>query len=158
ELLWEALWLYLVLVAIIILINNVVLQRLWKPFYNLLNQLKNYRLGSSNELPKITTKTKEFTHLHNAVNTLLRRSIETFDQQKQFIENASHELQTPLAIATNKLELLMERGNMEDSQAESIAEVMQVIERLVRKSTRLNSSHVKISYAVFCLKKKNKRK
>src|SRR5439155_18997475 len=27
-----------------------------------------------------------------------------------------------------------------------------------RKSTRLNSSHVAISYAVFCLKKKNKRK
>src|SRR5690606_40891505 len=27
-----------------------------------------------------------------------------------------------------------------------------------RKSTRLNSSHVKISYAVFCLKKKKKRK
>src|SRR5690606_40275447 len=27
---------------------------------------------------------------------------------------------------------------------------------LDRKSTRLNSSHVKISYAVFCLKKKNK--
>src|SRR5690606_41647726 len=27
-----------------------------------------------------------------------------------------------------------------------------------RKSTRLNSSHVKISYAVFCLKKKNKKK
>src|SRR5690606_39724341 len=29
--------------------------------------------------------------------------------------------------------------------------------RADRKSTRLNSSHVKISYAVFCLKKKNKR-
>src|SRR5690606_40441165 len=29
---------------------------------------------------------------------------------------------------------------------------------LDRKSTRLNSSHVKISYAVFCLKKKNKMK
>src|SRR5690606_41707113 len=27
-----------------------------------------------------------------------------------------------------------------------------------RKSTRLNSSHVKISYAVFCLKKKKKEK
>src|SRR5690349_22881102 len=26
-----------------------------------------------------------------------------------------------------------------------------------RKSTRLNSSHVEISYAVFCLKKKNKK-
>src|SRR5690554_7668231 len=29
---------------------------------------------------------------------------------------------------------------------------------LDRKSTRLNSSHVRISYAVFCLKKKNKQK
>src|SRR5690606_42088569 len=28
-----------------------------------------------------------------------------------------------------------------------------VLRRLDRKSTRLNSSHVKISYAVFCLKK-----
>src|SRR5436309_14565881 len=32
------------------------------------------------------------------------------------------------------------------------------IERRDRKSTRLNSSHVKISYAVFCLKKKKKTK
>src|SRR5690606_21681375 len=121
----------------IVLINNFVLQRLWKPFYNLLNQLKDYRLGSSSQLPQVTTKTKEFTDLQMAVNTLLLHSIETFDQQKQFIENASHELQTPLAIATNKLELLMERGNMEDSQAESIAEVMQVIERLVRLNKSL---------------------
>src|SRR5207302_10028978 len=30
--------------------------------------------------------------------------------------------------------------------------------RTDRKSTRLNSSHVKISYAVFCLKKKKKKK
>src|SRR5256885_8427226 len=30
------------------------------------------------------------------------------------------------------------------------------IERADRKSTRLNSSHLVISYAVFCLKKKNK--
>src|SRR5690606_42092761 len=34
----------------------------------------------------------------------------------------------------------------------------EVADRLDRKSTRLNSSHVKISYAVFCLKKKNKHK
>src|SRR5215475_6328462 len=32
------------------------------------------------------------------------------------------------------------------------------VHRQDRKSTRLNSSHVKISYAVFCLKKKKKKK
>src|SRR5690554_7035053 len=35
---------------------------------------------------------------------------------------------------------------------------IQIQVRLDRKSTRLNSSHVRISYAVFCLKKKNKKK
>src|SRR3712207_6955347 len=36
------------------------------------------------------------------------------------------------------------------------AQVIFVMDRLVdRKSTRLNSSHANISYAVFCLKKKN---
>src|SRR5690606_39967328 len=34
----------------------------------------------------------------------------------------------------------------------------QIDQPLDRKSTRLNSSHVKISYAVFCLKKKKKKR
>ena len=137
ELLWEALWLYLVLVASIVLINNLVLQRLWRPFYELLRQLKNYRLGSSGDLPEVKTNTREFIDLQKAVNTLLEHSIETFEQQKQFIENASHELQTPLAIVTNKLELLIEQGNLEDRQAESIAGVMHIIERLIRLNKSL---------------------
>ncbi|HLU84892.1 MAG TPA: HAMP domain-containing sensor histidine kinase, partial [Vicingaceae bacterium] len=56
---------------------------------------------------------------------------------KQFIGNASHELQTPLAIATNKLELLIEKGNLQNEQAENIAEVMSIIERLVRLNKSL---------------------
>src|SRR5205807_3190385 len=43
----------------------------------------------------------------------------------------------------------------------SLAEVMAVgsgLEELDRKSTRLNSSHLVISYAVFCLKKKKNSK
>src|SRR5690554_3783762 len=38
------------------------------------------------------------------------------------------------------------------------AEVSTVAQNKDRKSTRLNSSHVRISYAVFCLKKKKKKK
>src|SRR3712207_8562813 len=38
----------------------------------------------------------------------------------------------------------------------SIARALVTEPRLDRKSTRLNSSHANISYAVFCLKKKNK--
>src|SRR5690606_34402726 len=98
ELLRETIALYLILIVLIILINNVVLQRLWKPFYSFLHQLRQYRVGVSNIFPEVKTQTKEFTDLQQAVHTLLQRNIETYEQQKQFIGNASHELQTPLAI------------------------------------------------------------
>lgn len=137
ELLREALGLYLLLIAAVIIINNFVLQRLWKPFYSFLNQLKNYRIGSSKNFPEANTKTKEFTDLQNAVNILLQHNIETYEAQKQFIGNASHELQTPLAIAINKLELLIEKGNLQSDQAENIAEIMSIIERLVRLNKSL---------------------
>ncbi|HSF54069.1 MAG TPA: HAMP domain-containing sensor histidine kinase [Algoriphagus sp.] len=137
ELLWEALWLYLILVLSIIVINNFVLQRLWKPFYNFLGQLKSYRLGTGKNLPDVKTQIREFRDLQSAVNALLQHTLETYELQNQFIGNASHELQTPLAIAINKLELLIERGELENTQAESIAEVMNIISRLVRLNKSL---------------------
>jgi two-component system sensor histidine kinase QseC len=94
ELFGEALVLYFVLMTLIILINNLVLKRLWQPFYTFLNQLKSYRIGKS--FPQVNTKTQEFNDLQKAVTILLQHNVETFEQQKQFIGNASHELQTPL--------------------------------------------------------------
>lgn len=137
ELLYDIIWLYLSLIVGIVVINNIVLKRLWKPFYDFLTQLKNFRLGRTQKLPKAKTKTKEFTDLQNAVNALLQHTTKTYEQQKQFIGNASHELQTPLAIVTNKLELLIESGNLQNEQAENIAEVMSIIERLVRLNKSL---------------------
>src|SRR5690606_36677578 len=87
--------------------------------------------------PEVKTETQEFTDLQKAVNILLQHNLETYEQQKQFIGNVSHELQTPLAIATNKLELLIEKGNIQPEQAENIAETMNIIERLVRLNKSL---------------------
>ncbi|MBT2162306.1 sensor histidine kinase [Zobellia barbeyronii] len=137
ELLSDVIWLYLTLIISIVVINNFALKKLWKPFYEFLNQLKEFRLEKNQVLPQVKTETKEFTDLQNAVNSLLQHATQTYEHQKEFIGNASHELQTPLAIATNKLELLIENGNLQNEQAENIAEVMQIIERLVRLNKSL---------------------
>lgn len=137
ELLGDVIWLYIILISGIIFINNVVLRKLWKPFYNFLNQLKKFQLGNTPNLPSTNTNIKEFTDLELAVNALLEENISAFEQQKQFIGNASHELQTPLAIAINKLELLIENENLKNNQAKSIAEVMSIIERLIRLNKSL---------------------
>lgn len=137
ELLWDAAGLYVLLIFSILMINNIVLQKLWKPFYELLDELKNYRLGISKSFPNTETKTKEFSDLQDAVTTLLQYSEKSYEQQKEFIGNASHELQTPLAIAISKLELLIEKENFTENQAEKIAEIMEIIERLVRLNKSL---------------------
>lgn len=137
DLFWSIFWLYIIVVASILVINNIVLRKLWKPFYSLLAQLKEFRIDNpTTNLPQITTNTKEFTDLQKSLTTLLEHNLQIYQQQRQFIENASHELQTPLAIATNKLELLLENENLEQESAQGIYQIVQIIERL----TKLNKS------------------
>lgn len=135
--LWNTLWLYLLLIIGIFVINNLVLKRLWNPFYELLHQLKSYRLDTTQKSPEITTKTKEFLDLQYALNILLAYNKEVYEQQKQFIGNAAHELQTPLAISANKLELLLENKNFTDTQADEITEVYQITQRMIRLNKSL---------------------
>lgn len=135
DLIWEAVGLYLVLILSIAFINNFVLQKLWKPFYILLEKLKNFQLGKS-EIPEVQTNVKEFEDLQTALKSLLVNSNQTLEKQKEFIGNASHELQTPLAIAIHKLELILEKNKLDNEQAEQIAEILNIIERL----TKLNKS------------------
>lgn len=135
--LWNTVLLYVLLILGIVFINNVVLRKLWHPFYDLLNKLENYRLGTTGKLPEVKTRTKEFKDLQEAVNVLLTENKRVFEQQKQFIGNASHELQTPLAIATHKLELLLEENDLTSLHGEEVTELYNIIQRMVKLNKSL---------------------
>ena len=141
DLLYALVWLYLILLASILLINNVLLKKIWKPFYQILERLKNFEIDSPQETTIPQTKVSEFKMLNESVTTLLNRTTAAFTSQKQFIENASHELQTPLAISINKLELLAEKDTTTESQAYEISSVIQSLER----ATKLNKTLLLLS-------------
>ena len=141
ELLYALLWLYLGLVAAILIINNVLLRRIWKPFYQLLRNLRNFRLGVDSDIAVPVTRIDEFRLLNEAVQKLLHSNINAFNSQKHLIENASHELQTPLAISINKLEALAERNTLKEEELSLLASALDNLERL----TRLNKSLLLIS-------------
>ena len=131
------LWLYLFLLATILVVNNFVLKKTWKPFYNLLTYLRNFRLGESVPQQPEKTKISEFSILNDTIYKLLNANIDTFTSQKQFIENASHELQTPLAIALNKLELLAGSAELTDEHIAKIGNIMQMLQRLAELNKAL---------------------
>jgi signal transduction histidine kinase len=68
--------------------------------------------------------------LNESVQNLLETNTGIYNSQKQFIENASHELQTPLAIGINKLELLAGDEDLSPDQIRKIGEIIEALRRL----------------------------
>ena len=141
ELFFSLLWLYVGLILTIVLLNNFFQKRAWMPFYKLLRRLENFSIEKDREIKYEKTKIDEFRLLNERVDRLLKKSVESYQSQKEFIENASHELQTPLAISINKLELMAENANLPEEQMEELGTVLHSLERL----TRLNKSLLLLS-------------
>ncbi|RYZ53992.1 MAG: HAMP domain-containing histidine kinase [Sphingobacteriales bacterium] len=141
ELLYALLWLYLGLVGTILVLNNYLLRRIWQPFYRMLEQLKHFRLEKPVPMATQPTKVDEFRLMQDTVQRLLENNVTSYNSQKEFTENAAHELQTPLAISINKLEALAESETLSEQGAETLTVALDNLERL----TRLNKSLLLLS-------------
>lgn len=134
-------FLYITLLVIILLICIWIFYRNMKPLYVLLNWLDKYRTGKENEPLSNNTKITEFRKLNDAAIRNASRNEQLFEQQKQFIGNASHEIQTPLAICRNRLEILMEDESLTESQLKELVLTHQTLEYI----TKLNKSLLLLS-------------
>lgn len=137
QLLWALLGLYAVVVLTLIAVHRAVLGRMWRPFHGILAAMKEFRLGRDNGLREVPTSITEFRELKQAADTLVRHAAEAYVQQRAFTGNAAHELQTPLAVAVNRLELIGEGSMTEEERMIAIGEVIASLERLVRLNRAL---------------------
>lgn len=129
--------LYIMLVISIALINHLILRKVWRSFYKLLDRLKYFKLGTGASFQSPESPVSEFKMLGRELEDMLQRNEAIYTSQKQFIENASHELQTPLAISLNKLELFAENNDLPEEQMMEIAKISDTLNRLVRLNKSL---------------------
>src|SRR5690606_21380369 len=101
------------------------------PLQKILRNLSNYRFGHSKTFEPTVTKVKEFEELNTQIKQMIDRNEGLFEEQKLFLENASHELQTPLAITIGKLDLLLQEGDLPEEKTIKIAEAKQSLHRMV---------------------------
>ena len=133
--------LFVSLSVVIIVINVWIFRICMKPFYRLLEWLEKYRVGTKNTLLENPTNTTEFQKLNEAVAQFASHNEEVFEQQKLFIGNASHEMQTPLAVCMNRLEMLMEDDSLTENQMKELIETYQTLEY----ASKLNKSLLMLS-------------
>ena len=125
--------LYATLLIIIIVLNICVFYYSMKPLYRLLGWLRDYHVGQRNKPLDNKNSITEFRTLYDATNLFAARNEKLFEQQKRFIGNASHELQTPLAICRNRLEMMMEDESVSERQLEELAKLdLHSIEQPIR--------------------------
>ena len=128
--------LMVVLIVILFLTNRYVLNGLWRPFYKLLNQLKDFNVSENSEHQLLVTKVDEFKELDQALELMSLRVKDDFQNLKEFTENASHEMMTPLAVITSKLDTLIQDESLKPEQFEQINDIYGATNKL----SRLNQS------------------
>jgi signal transduction histidine kinase len=126
----------LVLLVILIVINRLLLNRLWQPFYAIMKELKLFNVTDNTELQKIDTRIDEFAELNVAVTAMAHRVKHDYKDLKTFTENASHELLTPIAVINSKLDTLIQTDNFSEPQSKLLNDLYTSVNRL----TRLNQS------------------
>ena len=123
-------FLYLTLMAAVCLCNYWVIGRSLRPLHRLLTWLKAYRIGKTNEPLENETRISEFRMLNRVTQNTIERSEKLFRQQKEFVGNASHEMQTPLAVACGRLEMLLDDETLGEERATEVFKTLKTLQRL----------------------------
>ncbi|WP_170982868.1 sensor histidine kinase [Dyadobacter frigoris] len=128
---------FIILLAGFVILNRRIATQIWKPFHSTLDRLKSFDLNSQNNINLEKSDIQEFEQLNQALYQLIAKNISVFRQQKEFTENASHELQTPLAVLKSKIDLLMQNESLTESQSELIASLNIPLSRVSRINKNL---------------------
>lgn len=129
--------LYFTLLITLIGVTTWIFHRSMKPLYDLLQWLDHFTPGKPGSPVPDNTNITEFHKLNQAVQEAADRSLVLFEQQKQFIGNASHELQTPLAILGNRIEWLLDNTEPNEKQVEELFKMQRSLNHIVRLNKTL---------------------
>ena len=130
----------LVLIAILLIVltitNRYILAGLWKPFYHILGQLKAFNVADIEKIETRQTRIDEFAELNSAVQAMASRVKHEYQNLKSFTENATHEMMTPIAVITSKLDTLIQNETLNAEQYAHITDIYAANNKL----SRLNQS------------------
>lgn len=117
--------------------NKSRTQKLWNPFFKNLEQMKLFSLTSESPISLMDSDILEFSELNTEISTLTEKVRSDYKNLKQFTEDVSHELQTPLAIIQAKVDTIINGEDLNDVQFEQLSSIQNDIQRLKQLNKKL---------------------
>lgn len=130
--LWWTGILFFVLLVTILGIGIIVFQYNMRPLKALLKWIDAYVPGHVSAPVPSDTDVLEFRKLADSVSEAVERFEHEYEERKVFIGNASHELQTPLASCINRVEMMLDRPDLNEDMAEDLVKMHRSLQHLVR--------------------------
>lgn len=112
-------------------------KKLWEPFFINLDRLKNFSLKSNKSLNFEDSEILEFHELSTELELLTSKIQIDYRNLKQFTEDVSHEMQTPLAIMQAKIDTVINDENTSESQFVKFSSLQEDIQRLKQLNKKL---------------------
>lgn len=128
-------WIFIAMACMLVLagglVNYFINRKIWSPFLLNLKQLQSYSVSSKADLQLVSSTTDEFKELNIVVSDLAQRARQEYNGLKEFTENASHEIQTPLTIIKSRLES-MSQLSIDPELANHLIDTKRAVDRLSR--------------------------
>ena len=121
----------------IFIINKWFSTRLWKPFYQTLQKIENFEIDKHTKPNFSRSNITEFNRLNDSIEKLIEHNIVIYKNQREFVENAAHELQTPIAVFKAKIDILIQRDDITQGQSEVLVSLYNAISKLTRLNKNL---------------------
>jgi len=117
--------------------NTQIAKTIWKPFNSNLDSLKKFSIQDQKPIDLELSEIEEFRELNSSIKSLTEKLSSDYNNLKEFTENASHEMQTPLAIMQSKIELLLQSENINESEINQLQSIYQAGQRLSKLNKTL---------------------
>lgn len=124
------LFLLLLFILFSFFISQYYTKILWKPFYIILQRVKRFDIEKNIPAKSTSCNVDEFNELNIAINKMMNKINNDYSALKEFTENTSHELQTPLAIIKAKLEILQQSELSNEKNIKAIQAIQSAVNRL----------------------------
>lgn len=117
--------------------NRFLVKRLWKPFQTILSSIKSFDLNAPSAIKTEKIVIHEFNELNENISMMTEKVVKDYLSLKHFIDHASHEMQTPLAVVNSKLDILIQDPALNEKNLQDLQVIYDAVDKMSKLSRSL---------------------
>ncbi|TMI61508.1 MAG: HAMP domain-containing histidine kinase [Bacteroidetes bacterium] len=117
--------------------NRFLVKRLWKPFQTTLSSIKSFDLNAPSAIKTEKTTIHEFNELNENISMMTEKVVKDYLSLKHFIDHASHEMQTPLAVVNSRLDVLIQDPALNEKNLKDLQVIYDAVDKMSKLSRSL---------------------